>query len=88
MKRIKTILIFVLPLAVGLFLAGSCASARVSMKTGAQLWGENCMRCHNTPSPAAYNNVDWATIGLHMRVRANLTAEETRKVVEFLQSAN
>jgi len=88
MRRIKTIFVLALPLAVGLFLAGSCMSSKVSMRSGAQLWGENCIRCHSTPSPAAYNNVDWATIGLHMRVRANLTAEETRKIVEFLQSAN
>ncbi len=88
MKNIKTIFVFALPLAVGLFLAGSCVSTKVAMKTGAQLWGENCIRCHNTPSPAAYNNVDWETIGLHMRVRANLTAEEIDKVVDFLQSAN
>jgi cytochrome c1 len=88
MKNIRTILIFALPLAVGLFLAGSCVSTSVSMRSGAQLWGENCVRCHNTPSPAAYNNVDWETIGLHMRIRANLTATETSKIVEFLQSAN
>jgi mono/diheme cytochrome c family protein len=88
MKKIKTILVFALPLAVGLFLAGSCASSKVAMRSGAQLWGENCIRCHSTPSPAAYNDVDWSTIGLHMRVRANLTADETNKIVEFLQSAN
>jgi cytochrome c1 len=88
MKKIKTIFVFALPLVVGLFLAGSCMSSKVAMRSGAQLWGENCIRCHSTPSPAAYNNVDWATIGLHMRVRANLTAEETKKIVEFLQSAN
>jgi len=88
MKNIKTLLVFLLPLAVGLFLASSCASSKITMKSGAQLWGENCVRCHSTPSPSAYNNTDWETIGLHMRVRANLTAEETQKVVEFLQSAN
>jgi cytochrome c1 len=88
MKNIKTLLVFLLPLAVGLFLASSCVSSKVAMKSGAQLWGENCVRCHSTPSPSAYNNSDWKTIGLHMRVRANLTAEETNKVVDFLQSAN
>ena len=88
MKNIKTIFVLGLPLAVGVFLAASCMSTKVSMRSGAQLWGENCVRCHNTPSPAAYNNVDWETIGLHMRVRANLTANEVNKVIEFLQSAN
>lgn len=71
-------------------LINSCATQReaVSQKIGAQLWGENCIRCHNTPSPADYNDVDWETIGLHMKVRANLTQEETKKIIEFLQSAN
>ncbi len=88
MKNLKTILVFALPMLVGSLIMASCASSKVAMKSGAQLWGENCVRCHSTPSPSAYNNTDWETIGLHMRVRANLTAEETQKVVEFLQSAN
>ena len=88
MKDLKPISVFALPLAVGIFLVGSCVSNKVAMRSGAQLWGENCVRCHSTPSPTAYNNTDWETIGLHMRVRANLTAEETNKVVEFLKSAN
>lgn len=88
MKNVRTILIFLAPITVGLFLIYGCASTNVTMKTGAQLWGENCVRCHSTPSPSAYNNVDWETVGLHMRVRANLTGEEARKVVEFLKTAN
>lgn len=67
-----------------------CASGAelVSAKTGAQIWGENCLRCHNSPSPDTFSDVEWDVAGLHMRIRANLTAEETRKVIEFLQSAN
>lgn len=68
----------------------SCTSAQqiTAEKSGAQIWGENCVRCHSIPSPSDYNDTDWETIGLHMRLRANLTADETKKVVEFLQSAN
>lgn len=77
-------------IATAFILINSCTSQRetVKQKTGAQLWGENCIRCHNTPSPADYNDVDWETIGLHMQIRANLTKEETEKIVEFLKSAN
>jgi len=57
-------------------------------KSGAQIWGEACNRCHLAPSPAAYNDTDWETISLHMRVRANLTESEMNKVEEFLKSAN
>lgn len=57
-------------------------------KSGAQLWGEVCNRCHLAPSPADYNDTDWSTISLHMRVRANLTENEIQKIEEFLKSAN
>jgi len=57
-------------------------------KSGAQLWGETCNRCHLAPSPADYNDVDWDTIALHMRVRANLPKEDIEKIKEFLKSAN
>lgn len=57
-------------------------------KSGAQLWGEACNRCHLAPSPADYNDTDWETISLHMRIRANLTENEITKIEEFLKSAN
>ncbi|MCM4156642.1 hypothetical protein [Gramella sp. AN32] len=57
-------------------------------KSGAQLWGEVCNRCHLAPSPADYNDTDWETISLHMRVRANLTEKEITGIKGFLQSAN
>ncbi|MDG2431128.1 hypothetical protein [Flavobacterium sp.] len=57
-------------------------------KSGAQMWGEACNRCHLAPSPADYNDTDWETISLHMRVRANLTEKEITKIEEFLKSAN
>lgn len=87
-----------LTIIIGIFIAitviinsfQSCTTQReaVKLKSGAELWGENCIRCHNTPSPASFNNVDWETIGMHMQIRANLTKEETDKIVEFLKSAN
>ena len=57
-------------------------------KSGAQFWGETCNRCHIAPSPASYNDTDWETISLHMRVRANLTEVEIDKIEDFLKSAN
>ena len=74
----------------GLFILGGCATTRSvgSAKSGAQLWGENCSRCHNAPSPSSFSDFEWETIGIHMRVRANLTEEETNKIIEFLRMAN
>jgi cytochrome c5 len=57
-------------------------------RSGAQLWGETCTRCHLAPSPAAYNDTDWSTIELHMRIRANISASDSNKIFEFLRSAN
>lgn len=72
-----------------LFVAGCSSSQDTAIaKSGAQLWGENCVRCHNAPSPTAFSDIQWETIGQHMRIRANLTAQQTDKVVEFLKMAN
>jgi hypothetical protein len=57
-------------------------------KSGAQMWGEACNRCHLAPSPADYNDTDWSTVALHMRIRANLTEKEITKIETFLKSAN
>jgi len=99
MKTYKTLKITVL--IIGLFvIAIACSSTEKSTytkmdsnnivytKSGAQLWGENCIRCHSIPSPSSYNDTDWETIGLHMKVRANLTSVESKKIFGFLKSAN
>lgn len=57
-------------------------------KSGAQLWGENCLRCHNLPSPTEFGDDQWETIGMHMKLRANLTDGELEETVGFLQSVN
>jgi len=91
MKNIKPIhtaagiLIFLFIIA-GAFLLNSCAPSKaVAEKTGAELWAENCQRCHNTPSPASYSSDQWVTIGLHMQSRALLTDGERDKIIAFLQ---
>lgn len=57
-------------------------------KGGAQLWSENCARCHNYRSPSSYSDAQWEVAMFHMRVRANLTAEEHKKILAFLKSGN
>ena len=60
----------------------------VRNQAGALAWSQNCMRCHNLRNPKERSDREWETIVFHMRVRANLTAEEHRLIVRFLQSAN
>ncbi|AEW01391.1 hypothetical protein Niako_5152 [Niastella koreensis GR20-10] len=66
-------------------LINSCAESRkVAEKTGAQLWAENCQRCHNTPPSNTFSREQWITIGMHMQTRAQLTDKERDKIISFL----
>ncbi len=69
-------------------LSSCSASKSVQAKSGVQLWGENCVRCHNAPAPTRYSDRDWSVILTHMRMTANLTEAEEAKIREYLQSAN
>ena len=64
------------------------AAAEAPYKGGAQLWSENCMRCHNLRQPQERSDREWEAIVFQMRVRANLTAEEHRSILQFLKAAN
>jgi hypothetical protein len=76
-------IIFAITISVGI---ESCAvSEKISSKSGAQLWGENCQRCHNTPPPNTFSPEQWETIGMHMQSRALLTDKERDKIVGFLK---
>jgi hypothetical protein len=66
-------------------ISGCFTSAKVAAKGGAQLWAENCQRCHNTPPPSSFSSEQWVTIGMHMQTRAQLTDVERNKIVAFLQ---
>ena len=77
-------MIATLGLFITIVIAGCVESQKVAAKSGVQLWAENCQRCHNTPSPASFSHQEWITIGLHMQTRAQLTAKERDKIIEFL----
>jgi cytochrome c5 len=65
------------------------ATARAPVaKGGAELWADTCGHCHNLRSPTSYSDAQWEIAVHDMRVRANLTGEEQRKITEFLKSAN
>jgi len=55
--------------------------------TGEELWSNNCLRCHNIRPPTMYSDAQWDVIVHHMRLRANITGQEQRAIVEFLKSA-
>ncbi len=78
-------------IAVSGFLAilTSCAgNTPLKQQPGAQLWGDNCIRCHNIRPPANLTDEQWEVAVMHMRTRANLTALEAERIVEFLKASN
>ncbi len=79
----------VVAVTIVLLAAGCSATSNVAAnRSGAQLWGENCVRCHNAPTPATLSDWEWEVAVSHMRLRANLTELESEKIVEFLKSVN
>ena len=55
--------------------------------SGEELWSNNCVRCHNIRPPTMYGNAQWDVIVHHMRLRANITGQEQRAIVDFLKSS-
>lgn len=88
-KYFFAISLLLLIISFGLFTISSCAvSKKVSEKTGTQLWGENCGRCHNPPSPGEFNSSNWDIVGRHMRIRANITEDEEKKIVDYMKNSS
>lgn len=89
MKKIPIIIsLFILAATISIISSCSSTSSLVEAKSGAQLWGENCIRCHNAPSPETFSDSEWDVAVMHMRIRANLTEYEAVKIAEFLKIAN
>ena len=87
-KRIPVSIAIVMAIICLYAINGCKTSEAVASKSGAQLWGENCRRCHNPPSPSTYSEQQWITVGMHMQSRALLTDAERDKIVDFLKGAN
>ena len=59
-------------------------SARKTL-TGAELYSMHCNRCHPERYPTERTAAQWKTILLHMRVRANIPADQARTILKYLQ---
>lgn len=84
MKKITTIIIAIAGITLYTTVNGCKVNQDIADKSGAQLWAENCRRCHNAPDQYTHKPEDWATVGMHMQSRALLTNRERDKIVEFL----
>jgi len=85
--NIKTrtwVLIFGTTITIFVMMNSCAQNKNISAKSGAQLWVENCQKCHNTPSPESFSHEQWITVGMHMQTRAQITDAERDKIVKFL----
>jgi hypothetical protein len=53
--------------------------------TGPELYAIHCNRCHPERYPTEWNPAQWKTLMLHMRVRANLPADQAKTILKYLQ---
>jgi hypothetical protein len=68
---------------------GSQAQAEaIPIKGRAQIWTENCMRCHNIRDPKSLSDTQWQVALHQMRVRGNLLAKEHEAILELMQASN
>ena len=54
-------------------------------RSGPDIWGANCGRCHLIQPINRYDAKAWEDIGLHMAITARLTSAETTEVIDFLK---
>jgi len=53
--------------------------------TGQELYAINCNRCHSERYPTEWTPAQWKTLMLHMRVRANLPADQAKEILKYLE---
>jgi len=86
---IKTIVVaLVIVMASSVIMNGCKAPEEITSKSGTQLWGENCTRCHDAPDPHTFSDDQWDVAIEHMHQKALLTDTEVKKIVTFMKSAN
>jgi len=89
MVNIKTVLYtLVIGISSIVIINGCKTPEAIRGKSGAQLWGENCIRCHNSPAPNTFSDDQWDVAAEHMRQKAILTDVEITKIRDFLKTAN
>jgi hypothetical protein len=53
--------------------------------SGAELYAIHCNRCHAERYATEWTAAQWKTIMMHMRVRANLPADQAKAILKYLQ---
>lgn len=88
--KYKKVLFIIISIISFSLLLHSCKTGKnaIAEKSGAELWSEQCSRCHNMPDPTKYTDDKWETAAMHMKIRAGISDGEINLIKEFLQTAN
>ncbi len=84
MKKIIFLLIFI----IGLVWLSVFSLWGKDEPTGEQIYKANCGKCHYERYASERTDAEWKVIMTHMRIRAGLTAKETKLVLQYLQENN
>ena len=84
-RRLTSLLVGVVLATVVSARADDEADRKALVRRGARLWSPYCSTCHNARPAAERSPGEWDTIMMHMRVRANLPADDARALLEFLK---
>jgi len=68
--------------------AADADSQKSELKSGAELWAENCTMCHEVEPRSSFNPSQSDAIMRHMREEADLSPEEQEAILEYLKSGN
>ncbi len=68
--------------------AESSAEQSTPVLDGAKVYAWNCGSCHSERWPKERSDAEWEVIMTHMRVRANMTADQTEAVLRYLKENN
>ncbi len=63
-------------------------SKKPNFARGAKLWANRCTGCHNIRAPKDLTDSEWKATMMHMRIRAGLSGQDARDILEFLQRSN
>ena len=66
---------------------GPAPSSGHAAKGRAQIWAENCQRCHNARPASWHSEREWEVAMHHMLVRGSITRREHDAVMEFFRAA-
>jgi hypothetical protein len=91
MKKItSSVLAVALSLIVTALFSLSCSTpSEQRVETSpAQMWSDNCSRCHVVRDPGSLSDSEWGVAMRHMKIRGGLTEEEHDGILAFLRASN